>query len=673
MTQFANQLAPSHHQTSEPFELRPYQQHIISELYKLLRQGTKRILAYAPTGSGKTAIACRVMLHAASRGRRILFIIHRDPLVEQTRASLIRDGIAPELIGILKAGYKEDRSRPIQIASVQTLARRKFPEGIELIVADECHTVCWFDTYAKIKAAYPEAWQIGLTASPWRLKSKTEYFGQHFDAIVLGPSPKQLIKAGNLVSARCFSYGGIDDFSKIKVDKSGDYDEKQMQSFFMQPENLQKLLAQVQKLCDERTGVIFCSGVEHSRAITELLNTNGIVTEHLEADTPHKERHLMYARLAAGETRFLSSVGTLTEGFDVPSVSVVVLARATQSLALYIQMAGRGLRISPNTGKKDCLLLDFGANIARHGFITKEHKITLEPDPLSTSSMPMKECPECSAVLSVLEMVCPECGYEFPSGDEDDKAEAFEQKFGELFDDETWEMVRYLRQQRKTRFTKRQPPDALWDTFSRKFPGQILAPEWLLGSIFNEGICWQSNRQQFIDYLHEVSTIKPSKPEWVKFHEELEFGVEGRQYNTGKTQSYTVRCDNWWDVLRCDINANWDEIKIAYRYIAKEYHPDTSLLSVEEATAQMQRVNAAFELAKRERKLAKTNPISQDKVEAELAALANKPDDSALVALKVLRYHVGFETVNLAFKAIYKRDRLTGRRIYQLVEKLTAP
>ncbi|HLO52586.1 MAG TPA: DEAD/DEAH box helicase family protein [Kamptonema sp.] len=146
MTEFGQQFTLLSEQISQPFELRQYQQRIINELYNQIRKGTKRILVYAPTGSGKTAIACRVMLQALTKGLRILFLIHRDPLVEQTRASLIRDGIAAELIGILKAGYKEERASPIQIASIQTLARRKFPQGIELIIADECHTVCWYDT-----------------------------------------------------------------------------------------------------------------------------------------------------------------------------------------------------------------------------------------------------------------------------------------------------------------------------------------------------------------------------------------------------------------------------------------------------------------------------------------------------------------------------------------------
>ncbi len=188
---------------SKPFHLRDYQVDCITQIQNLWQIGQRAPLLYAPTGAGKTAMAAHIMNTATCLGHKTLFVVHREPLVAQTVVALQLYGIDA---GFIKAGYEvTDGSQPVIIASIQTLARRQFPENIGQVIIDECHTTAWYDTYEKLKRYYSggvlatsKVRFLGLTGSPWRTKSNTQYMGQHFDAIVRAPSPSDLIQMGYL-------------------------------------------------------------------------------------------------------------------------------------------------------------------------------------------------------------------------------------------------------------------------------------------------------------------------------------------------------------------------------------------------------------------------------------------------------------------------------------------
>jgi len=586
----------------KPFELRDYQKALKSFIYQLIRQGKKRILVYAPTGAGKTAILSSILSDALSRNKRSMLIIHRDFLVEQSRQSMIRAGINSDDIGVIKAGYQENRDRMIQIAGLQSLQNRQTPDDLDLVILDECHSTAFFKHYETIKSHTLNAVHLGFSASPWRLKSNDEYFGLHFDAIAEGPGIGELIDRGFLSRPRYFGYGGLVDITKLDVNKSGEYKESQMQAAFMDSEVPQAVVQQVTELCGGRTGIIFNAGVEQSRLQTQLLNDAGVPSVHLDANTPFKERQYYFEKLASGEIRVISSIGCLTEGFDVPSISFIVLARATKSRALYVQMAGRGLRISPD--KTDCLILDFGGNVKRLGMLNKRFEITLEPTPKHDNDSMLKECDNCHSMVSIFAKICPECGFEFPGGNgKDDDTEAFEQQFGELFDEITKQRVKYARSQRKARFSKQQPPDKLWETFSDKHNGDgktFLCNDWLFGAVFG-GNDNEYNRQQLLDYLEQFApSNERTKQQWIKHHLELEFGKPGKQYRTGKDKSTEAKIGRnskleWWEILQCSPGSTWEEIKSNYRELAKVYHPDKSGF---DSTSEMQLLNFAFDKAK---------------------------------------------------------------------------
>ena len=583
------------------FELRDYQKQLKSHIYQLIRDGKKRILVYAPTGSGKTAILSSILSDALSRNKRSMLIIHRDFLVEQSRTAMIKTGISSDDIGVIKAGYREERDRMIQIAGLQSLQNRPTPDGLDLVILDECHSTAFFKHYQTIKQHSLNAVHLGFSASPWRLKSTEEYFGLHFDAIAEGPGIGELIERGYLSRPRYYGYGGLVDITRLDTNKSGEFKDSQMESEFIKSEVPEAVTEKILELCDGRTGIIFNSGVEQSQIQTQLLNNAGVPTVHLDASTPFKERQHYFNKLSSGEIRVISSIGCLTEGFDVPSISFVVLSRATKSRALYVQMCGRGLRIAPD--KTDCLILDFGGNVKRLGMLNKKVLITLEPTPKYEDDSMLKECDNCHSMVSIFARICPECGYVFPCGDgKGEDTTAFEQQFGELFDDETLIQVKYARSQRKARFSKQQPPDKLWENFSTKHNQDgktFICNDWLFGSIFG-GRDNNYNRQLLLEYLERFAPDNKNKDSWTKYHLELEFGKPGKQYRTGKHSNTegkigrNTRLD-WWEILQCSPDSNWEEIKNNYRELSRKYHPDSSGF---DSNYEMQLLNIAFDRAK---------------------------------------------------------------------------
>ena len=583
------------------FELRDYQKKLKSHIYQLIRDGQKRILVYAPTGAGKTAILSSILKDCLSKNKRSMLIVHRDFLVEQSKGAMIKTGIDSNNIGVIKAGYREDRDRMIQIAGLQSLQNRSTPENLDIIILDECHSTAFFKHYQTIKQETLNAVHLGFSASPWRLKSTEEYFGLHFEAIAEGPGIGELIERNYLARPRYYGYGGLVDICKLDTNKSGEFKESQMESEFIKSEVPKAVTEKILEMCDGRTGIIFNAGVEQSQIQTQLLNNAGVPTVHLDASTPFKDRQLYFDKLASGEIRVISSIGCLTEGFDVPSISFVVLSRATKSRALYIQMSGRGLSIAPD--KIDCLILDFGGNVKRFGMLNKKVLITLEPTPKPEDDSMLKECDNCHSMVSIFARICPECGYIFPSNPKlDEDTTAFEQQFGELFDDETLRQVKYARSQRKARFTKQQPPDKLWELFSTKHNQDgktFICNDWLFGSIFG-GRDNNYNRQLLLEYLERFAPDNKNKDSWTKYHLELEFGKPGKQYRTGKNQTTESQIGrntklDWWEILQCSPGSNWDEIKNNYRELVKVYHPDSSGF---DSNYEMQLLNIAFDRAK---------------------------------------------------------------------------
>ncbi len=563
--------------------LRDYQKQVIKEIYAFFRWGKKSVMLVSPTGSGKTLTATHVVSDAITKNCRVLFIVHREPLIDQTVATLVKYGISASSIGYIKAGYPAPTGEELVIvASIQTLARRDYPEDIGLVIFDETHTNSFYKSAQQLIYHYAQAPVVALskvkflhlTATPYRTKAK-EYFGNHIEAVVQAPNIGQLIKMGYLVPARHFGYGGLVDFSKLETGSDGDFKKSQLNAVCSDPEYNGEIVSKFIEICPKRKAISFASGVEQSKLLTELFNQAGIVAEHIQAETPIEERKQIYHRFKIGKTQILSSVGTLTEGFDEPSVEAVIIARPTKSVALLIQMCGRGLRLSPDTGKEDCLLLDFGENFTRKGMgrIDKPRPISLCPRFWQPTVADGKECPNCHAQVNIFALICPECGYVFPGGEQPEPGDDYLAQFGELLDEETIAQVTYIRAQRKARFTKKLPPDEIWKLWERRYRDVLLCNAWLYQAVFR-GDRSVAAQQEFLSYLKSFGGCDS----WVRFHMELEFGSPNRTYKSKTKGNYSPPPINierlcWWEVLQVSPDSNLETVKAAYRELARANQP----------------------------------------------------------------------------------------------------
>lgn len=586
----------------QPVELRDYQKQVIRQVYQFFRLGKKSCLVYAPTGAGKTVISAQIIADAVGKGRRVLFCCHRQKLIRQTQQTLLKSfGIES---GIIWADRATDYDKPVQIAMIQTLQNRELPEDIGLVIFDECHSsiyykICW-DIMLKYSSgifALSPCYFIGLTATPWRTKQK-EGFCQYFDCIVRAPDPIELVRLGYLARPRLFGYGGLIDFSQLETSSSsGDYTEASLQKVCNEEYNAE-VVRHFLEICPERKTIAFCAGVKQAENLAYQFNELGIKSAVVVGDTPEFERELIFHQFAKGEIQLISSVGCLCEGFDEPSVEAAIIARPTRSKSLLIQMCGRALRLKP--GKDDAFLLDFGECFKRCVDPRKKLPIGLCPSEKPIEFSQLKECPECHAMIPIFSRICPECGFEFlGEAEEEDDGDDMPQ-FGELLTEEEQKHLRYIRQQMKTAHTKGRNPARVTKLFHDKF-GYFAPEEWFVGAIFGMKNP-EANKQIYRNYLQ---LIRPEAPQaWFDYMLKLEFGTPKKKYQTQSGRTYTAPpLDNkyrpWWKILMIKPLATWEEIKSAYRKLARDWHPD--VCGEETASEIMKLINHAFDVAKKAR------------------------------------------------------------------------
>jgi DNA repair protein RadD len=332
-------------------ELRPYQQEVVDEYGRMVAAGTRRIIIVAPTGAGKTVIAAEIIKRAAAAHKEILFVAHRNELLTQARDKLKTFGIDP---GIIKAGRDKD-ARPmaaVQVAGIQTLhARAVRAKSMELppadvLFVDEAHHVR-ARTYQAIVEGYPNAIIVGLTATPCRGDGRG--LGNVFEAMIECPQIGELIELKHLVKLKIFA-PPAPNLRGVEVAKTGDYVISQLSDRMDTDQLVGDIVEHWLKHSQRRRTVIFAVDIKHSVHIVEELRTSEIKAEHLDGATPQDERDAILGRLATGETEIVSNCMVLTEGFDLPDIGCIVLARPTRSLGLYRQMVGRGLR--PAEGRR---------------------------------------------------------------------------------------------------------------------------------------------------------------------------------------------------------------------------------------------------------------------------------------------------------------------------------
>lgn len=385
--------------------LRPYQDDVIARVHARVEAGDRRLIIVAPTGSGKTVVSSKMVHDAERAGKRVLFIVHRRELIHQTSQKLYAMGVDA---GIIAAGFNPRPLVPVQIAGVQSLYVRAIQSSTislppaDLVVVDECHHAT-ARTWRRIIDSYPEAAVVGLTATPCRGDGRG--LGAIFQAMVECPSIERLIKDGFLVGTKVYA-PNKPDLSKVKV-TAGDYNEKQIAEIMDEAKLVGDVVVHWHRHATGRKTVVFATTVAHAAHLAGEFNRAGVAAAFISGETPAAERDGVIAKLASGALDAIVNCGVLTEGFDLPEISCIVLARPTKSVGLYRQMVGRGLRTAE--GKSECLVLDHAGCTLEHGFIDEPIEWTLAPDKRAQRPVQkarekgrapkLADCPECSAVI----------------------------------------------------------------------------------------------------------------------------------------------------------------------------------------------------------------------------------------------------------------------------------
>jgi superfamily II DNA or RNA helicase len=383
--------------------LRPYQQTFVQNIRLLLGQN-KHIIACSATGSGKTITFLSIAKTATDKGTTVVIMTESRKIFNQIIASR---GIQ------IKAGVKHIwiEQGKLYVAMAQTLAKRPFIIGQLqalkqklFIINDEAHV----GTATKLLAQLRDAYLIGFTATPDYRVAK--HLPLLYKGIVIGPQPQELVEGGYL--APYYHYEKkVADLSGLKKDSKGEFTEASQAVAFEQPRVFAGLHSDLDKQTYKKC-LIFCSSIKHATALTEELRANNYTCAEVHSQNKNSDTEL--ATFMHGQTPICVSVGVLTKGFDMPAIDLVVLQRATTSLALYCQMVGRGSRTA--TGKTRFTVLDYGGNASRHGLWNFEHDWATMwmngPDKKKKEGVaPVKECPKCFLLVAARATICPECGH----------------------------------------------------------------------------------------------------------------------------------------------------------------------------------------------------------------------------------------------------------------------
>ena len=383
-------------------QLRPYQSQLVTEIRGQYQLGHKAVLAVLPTGGGKTVCFAHIAQAASIKGNRVLILVHRQELLDQASRAM------PVPHGIIAANRAMDLSHTVQVASVQTVARRLHllpRDFFGLLIIDEAHHSA-AGTWAKVIAHFHSAKLLGVTATP--IRGDGRGLGEHYQAMVQGPTAAELTGEGYLAPARVLAPPGFDSAGLRK--RMGDFDTKQAEQRV--GTIMGDCLGHYRKHLSGQTAIAFCCSVAHAEAVAHLFQSAGIAAASIDGSMDTSTRRELLADLGTGRLSILTSCSLIGEGVDVPSVGGCILLRPTASVGLHLQMIGRCLRPQPG---KTAVVLDHVGNTLRLGHHLEERDWTLDGlrkrDREAAPSV--KVCPQCFSTSTSTAQVCRDCGHVF--------------------------------------------------------------------------------------------------------------------------------------------------------------------------------------------------------------------------------------------------------------------
>jgi DNA repair protein RadD len=399
--------------------LRPYQKIAVDDASIALDKH-KNTIVVAPTGAGKTIMLSALIGKRYKKGKKILVLQHRDELVSQNKTKFTR--VNPKITTSVVDGTEKDWSGDAIFSMVQTLSRPNNLDNMcnfDMIVVDESHHAI-AETYTRIidriKEANNSVEIVGFTATPNRgdKKGLRNIFNNCSHQIEI----TTLIREGFLVPPKTFvvDVGVREELENVRKTIS-DFDMGEVERIMNKRAINERIVEEWKEKAGNRKTVIFCSTVVHAQDVCDEYRRANVRAELLTGETPSDERKQILHDLEHGDIQVVVNVAVLTEGFDAPPVSCIVLTRPCSYKSTMVQMIGRGLRTidpeeHPGIIKKDCIVLDFGTSVLTHGSL--DETVDLEgSESRGTGSGPEKVCPQCESTVPLSSRECPLCGYEF--------------------------------------------------------------------------------------------------------------------------------------------------------------------------------------------------------------------------------------------------------------------
>lgn len=371
--------------------LRPYQKDLYDKASAEFARGNRRVLVVSPCGSGKTILMAQMADIAQKRGKNVWVILPRQEIMEQTLETFSRCDIPLNTIYVGMA--------------ITTANKAKELPRPDLILFDECH-ISVADTYWKIVNHAPNAFIVGLTASPCRSDNKP--LGSLYQVLVEGVTVKWLIDNKYLSPYEYYSVT-VADLSTLS-------DCNDASEILMKSAVYGKVIENWQNLAKNIPTVCYCASVKHSQETAQAFREAGINAVHFDGTTPYLERKQIVERFRSGEITVLCNCDLISMGFDMPDIGCVVMLRPTNSASLYIQQSGRALRYKPN---KIAIIIDAVANYARFQLPDEPYEWSLDKAIKQRTEINpegdfyIRTCEQCYKVFKT-SPVCPYCGAEYP-------------------------------------------------------------------------------------------------------------------------------------------------------------------------------------------------------------------------------------------------------------------
>lgn len=384
--------------------LRPHQERALEALRASLAAGKRHPMLQAPTGFGKTLTAAHIIRRALDRGKRVAVTVPALSLIDQTVEAFEAEGI--DCVGVMQGIHpRTDREQPVQVCSVQTVARRKRPE-VDLVLVDEAHEL--HKEVFKWMADCPDIPFIGLSATPW-----SRGLGQYYDDLIIAATTKNLIDQGYLSRFTVFA-PSQPDLDGVKT-VAGDYHEGQLAERVDTATLVGDVIQTWQARGENRPTLVYGVTRAHAEHLQQRFLEAGIAAAYVDHLVDRCDRERIFDKFRTGEIKVICNVATLSTGLDLPMVSCLIDARPTKSEIRFVQTLGRGLRTAPS--KDRLIVLDHSGNALRLGLVTDIHHEGLDTGEPRKSAATARErdkplprlCEDCSAVLPQSAKICPEC------------------------------------------------------------------------------------------------------------------------------------------------------------------------------------------------------------------------------------------------------------------------